>query len=199
LFYGRKPKVGRNLRIFGEIGIKITRAQVHHEKLNNKGNECIFVGYEDNHPQDAYRVFDLKNKTIMITRNVRWLGRTFGEYFKVSGEENLDDTNLEESDDEEFITIRGEERSEDIREVPKVEPSWVITRSRAPSRKKVPALLKMRARKGTSWQPILKLGTHRPSKKHITTQMNEKGSFGEKESRKRYPAWSRGEFGIRSQ
>jgi hypothetical protein len=52
----------------------ITRAQVHHEKLNNKGNEYIFVGYEDNRPQDAYRVFDLKNKTIMITRNVRWLG-----------------------------------------------------------------------------------------------------------------------------
>jgi hypothetical protein len=86
LFYGRKPKVGKNLRIFGEIGIKITRAQVHHEKLNNKGNECIFVGYEDNHPQDAYRVFDLKNKTIMITRNVRWLGQTFGEYFMLEME-----------------------------------------------------------------------------------------------------------------
>jgi hypothetical protein len=127
LFYGRKLKVGKNLRIFGEIGIKITRAQVHHEKLNNKGNECIFVGYEDNHSQDAYRVFDLKNKTIMIARNVRWLGRTFGEYFKVAGEKNLDDTSLVESDDEEeFITIRG-----DIREVPKVEPSRIITRSRA--------------------------------------------------------------------
>ena len=60
LFYGKRPKIGKDLRIFGEIGIKISRAQVHHEKLNNKGNECIFVGYEDNHPQDAYRVFDLK-------------------------------------------------------------------------------------------------------------------------------------------
>jgi hypothetical protein len=60
-------------------------------------------------------------------------------------------------------------------------------------RKKVPALMK--ARKGTLWQPISKLGTHRPSKKHIITQMKEKGSSGEKESRKRYPAWGRGEFG----
>jgi hypothetical protein len=85
LFHGKKPKFGRNLRIFGEIGIKITRAQVHHEKLNNKVNECIFVGYEDTHPQDAYRIFDLKNKTIMITRNVRWLGRPLENTSKFQG------------------------------------------------------------------------------------------------------------------
>jgi hypothetical protein len=38
---------------------------------------------------------------------------------------------LEESEDEEFITFRGEESPEEIREVPKVEPSQIITRSRA--------------------------------------------------------------------
>jgi hypothetical protein len=43
----------------------------------------------------------------------------------------MDDTNLEESEDEEFITFRGEERPEEIREVLKVEPSQHITRSRA--------------------------------------------------------------------
>jgi hypothetical protein len=77
------PKAGGNLKI------KITSTQVHHKKLNNKGNACIFVGNEDHHPQNAYRIFDLKNKIIIITRNVRWLGPTFGEYFKVSGEKNL--------------------------------------------------------------------------------------------------------------
>jgi hypothetical protein len=78
----------------------VTRSQVHHEKLNNKGNECVFLGYEDNHPQDAFRVLDLKNMTIMITRDVKWLGRTYGDHFKLENSKILEFTNLEESDEE---------------------------------------------------------------------------------------------------
>jgi hypothetical protein len=61
------------------------------------------VGYEDNHPQDAYRVLDLKNKTIMITRDMRWLGKTYGEYFGTQGPKNLENTDVEDSDDEGYI------------------------------------------------------------------------------------------------
>jgi hypothetical protein len=38
-------------------------------KLANKGSYCIFIEYEDNSPQDAYRVLDLKNLIFMIRRD----------------------------------------------------------------------------------------------------------------------------------
>jgi hypothetical protein len=106
MFYGKPSKMEKNLKIFGEIGIKMMRAQVHHEKLNNKGNECFSVGYEDNHPQDAYRVLDLKNKTIMLTQDARWLGKTYGEYFGTQGPKSLENTDAEDSDDEGYIILK---------------------------------------------------------------------------------------------
>jgi hypothetical protein len=58
-------------------------------------------------------------------------GGTFGEYSKVSGEKNLEITDLEESEDEEFITYKGKERTEKVREAPKLEPRVIIKRSKA--------------------------------------------------------------------
>ena len=44
-FYGKPSKMEQNLRIFGEIGVKVARAQVHLiEKLANKDSECLFIG-----------------------------------------------------------------------------------------------------------------------------------------------------------
>jgi hypothetical protein len=31
---------------------------------------------------DTFRVLGLKNKTVVLTRNVRWLGKTYGDYKK---------------------------------------------------------------------------------------------------------------------
>jgi hypothetical protein len=197
LFHGKKSKYGGNLSIFGEVGIKITRAQVHHDKLNSKGNECIFVRYEDNHPQDAYRIFDLKNKTIIITRNMRWLGKTFGEYFKVAGEKILDNTKLEESEDEEFITIREEEKPEEIREVPKVKHSQIITRSRAllDVLQESSSSSEDEGEEGNFLAANFEVGDPKPSRKLIISRMIQNGNSGEKGSKRRSQAWRRGEFG----
>jgi hypothetical protein len=80
------------------------------------------VGYEPNHPQDAYRVLDVKNKAIMITRDVRWLGKTYGECFGVQGPKNLKNTDMEESDDENYITLRVEKIGEEVMETKKRSP-----------------------------------------------------------------------------
>jgi hypothetical protein len=57
LFHRKGSRVEKNLRIFGEIGIKTARNQVNLvNKPQNKVSYFLFVGYEDNHPQDAYRV-----------------------------------------------------------------------------------------------------------------------------------------------
>jgi hypothetical protein len=51
----------------------------------------------------------------MITRDVRWLGKSYGEHFNLKTKKNLENTELESSDDEEFIAMKvGEEQIEEI-------------------------------------------------------------------------------------
>ena len=64
----------------------------------------------------------------MITRDVRWLGKSYGEYFKSSGKKLLEYTDLEDSEEEDSIIVRAAEI-----EVKKQieEPRTIITRSKA--------------------------------------------------------------------
>jgi hypothetical protein len=125
LFYGKSSKMEKNLRIFGEVGIKTARNQVNMvDKLQNKGSYCLFVGYEDNHPHDAYRVLDLKNLTIMITRDVRWLGKSYGSHFGNDENKLLEFTDLEDEDEDVVILHKPNETT-------KEEPRVIITRSKA--------------------------------------------------------------------
>jgi hypothetical protein len=109
------------LRIFGEIGVKISRTVGLPETILNKAND-------DNHPKDAYRVLDLKNKTVMITRNVKWLGRSYGDHFKLDSSKTIQDTELESSDNDEVILKPLEKPIPKRKEV--VESS-IVTRSKA--------------------------------------------------------------------
>ena len=68
---------------FRRSGIKTRNLYGLPEKIANNLNHCLFLGYEDNHPQDTFRVLDLKNK-VTFTRNVRWLGKIYGKFFKFS-------------------------------------------------------------------------------------------------------------------
>jgi hypothetical protein len=62
--------------------VKVDRNQVNMvEKLQNKGSLCLFVGYKKNHLENAYRVLDLKHITLMICRDVRWLGKSHNDHF----------------------------------------------------------------------------------------------------------------------
>ena len=52
----------------------------------------MFVGYEDNCPKGANMILDLKNNITMITRDVRWFGKCYGEYFNLQNKKIMDDT-----------------------------------------------------------------------------------------------------------
>jgi hypothetical protein len=82
-FCGKEAAYSQNLRIFGEVGIKLSKLYGLPEKLLNKGNHCLFLEYAEDHPNDTYRVLDLKNQSVMLTRYVRWLGKTHGEFLMV--------------------------------------------------------------------------------------------------------------------
>ena len=83
------------------------------------------------HLGDAYRVLDFKTKTVMITKDVRWIGKTYEEVFDVKIPKNLTNTDMGSSEDEseEEIFVKNLKRSDN--KVSKVEkkpqPSSIIT------------------------------------------------------------------------
>jgi hypothetical protein len=80
-YYGNESKITHNLKVFGEVGIKLSKIYGLPEKLSDKKNLCIMLGCPEDHPSDTYRVLDLKTQGVVLTRNVRWIGTTYGEYF----------------------------------------------------------------------------------------------------------------------
>ena len=67
------------MRLFGEVGIKQSKVYGLPEKQSIKGYHYIFLRYANDHPPDTYCVMDLITESVMLTRNVRWFGKAFGD------------------------------------------------------------------------------------------------------------------------
>lgn len=75
-FWGELPAFANHLRTWGEAGtIKLVTERT--TKVMDRGIQCMFVGYAQNHPGDCYRMFDPNTKRIHETRDVIWLRRMF--------------------------------------------------------------------------------------------------------------------------
>jgi hypothetical protein len=59
-----------NLRILGEVGVKVSNLYGLPEKIPSKGSTCLCLGNESNYPRDTYRE---------LTKSIKWPGMTFGE------------------------------------------------------------------------------------------------------------------------
>ena len=88
---------------FGEMCIATFKDKAHWAKLANQGTPSIWVGYAKNHPT-GYRIFNTKTKQIILTRDVTFLRKSYGEYSKVEKPVVLN-TSYEGSDDEEELEI----------------------------------------------------------------------------------------------
>jgi len=71
-FYKKEATYVRHLQTFGERGV-VHDAKTIKNKLDNRGEMCIFVGYADNHAGNVYRMFNPQTKRIWVTRDVRWI------------------------------------------------------------------------------------------------------------------------------
>ena len=49
-------------------------------KLNDRGTVGLFVGYPDNHADDVYRIFNIKTKQIIKSRDLVWLNLSYGNW-----------------------------------------------------------------------------------------------------------------------
>ena len=82
-FIGKNPRFLGNLCSFGEVGIVWdSKSQKMQGKLTDRGFRAIFVGYAENHAGDVYRMYNDKTGRITTTRDVRFIGKYFGEIKK---------------------------------------------------------------------------------------------------------------------
>ena len=85
-------------------------------KLENHGRTCVFVGYADKHAGDVYRMLNLKTNKIIMSRDILWLNKTFGEYFEIKKTHMIVIDNDDEDDDEENRENENEEENENPQE-----------------------------------------------------------------------------------
>jgi transposase InsO family protein len=82
-FYGTKAYYARSLREWGEIGIVTDEAKNKiNPKLDNKGHPCMLVNYAENHQSNVYRMWDLKTHRIVISRDILWLNKSYGDFIQ---------------------------------------------------------------------------------------------------------------------
>ena len=93
-FFKNQQKFVSHLRTFGEVGIVLDKKKIK-SKLSDRGFRAIFVGYADNHAGDVYKMYNPNTSKITMTRDVRFLGKYFGEYDE-STYDYEDDNNVEE-------------------------------------------------------------------------------------------------------
>jgi hypothetical protein len=79
LLYGEKPTLHNNFKIFGEVRVVTTKEKIQ-ANLSNQGTTCMFVGYKEHHSRDVYRTLNLTTNSIINTRDIIWLNKTYGEW-----------------------------------------------------------------------------------------------------------------------
>jgi hypothetical protein len=70
-FYGKNPKWMKYLRTWGEAGTVKVKTKTT-PKLADRGVQCIFIGYADDHDGEVYRMWNPKTERVHITRDVIW-------------------------------------------------------------------------------------------------------------------------------
>ena len=83
LWYDKIPSWLANLKVFGEIGIVHNHSTEIKAKLENRGFPAMFIGYPLNHKNDCFQFMNLNKGSIMLSRNVVWLNKSYGEFKKV--------------------------------------------------------------------------------------------------------------------
>ncbi len=79
--YNKQFKGLKNLRTFGEMCVVMTEKKIQ-GKLNDRGTVGLFVGYPDNYANGVYRIFNIKTKQIIKSRDLVWLNLSYGNWNK---------------------------------------------------------------------------------------------------------------------
>jgi len=102
-----------SMQKFGEICIATFKDNTHRAKLANQGTPGIWVGFANNHPTGTHRIFNPKTKRIILTGDVAFLNKSYGEFYKVEKPVILT-TSYEGSDDEEELEVVSKNNNSDL-------------------------------------------------------------------------------------
>jgi hypothetical protein len=100
LIFKNRAKGLMNLKRFGEMCVVTTKNKIQ-GKLSDKGTVCVFVGYAVNHADDVYRLLNPKTKSIIKSRDVVWLNKSYGAWIK-----SKNDTSVSDDSDNEIETLK---------------------------------------------------------------------------------------------
>jgi hypothetical protein len=53
-------------------------------KLQDRGKPAMFVGTTHEHTRDTYRFLSVRTNLIIMSRNVVWTGKSYGEYYNIN-------------------------------------------------------------------------------------------------------------------
>ena len=77
-FYGKISDYTKYLSNFVEMGVIRSIATVK-EKLEYQLKACMFLGYVQNHTGGTYRMLNLHTKHIVLSRDIIWIKKNYGE------------------------------------------------------------------------------------------------------------------------
>jgi hypothetical protein len=100
LMFNRLLKKPVKLREFGEMFVITTKDKIQ-SKLADKGTTCMFVGNGVDNTSDVYRFLNPNTERIIKSRDVIWLGKSFGTWTKSRNGVKID--KIGDSDNEEGI------------------------------------------------------------------------------------------------
>ena len=106
--FGVDANYAKHLRVFGEMCVVAdTDNKVGRTKIDPRGKISLFVGYSTQHAGDVYRLLNPKTSRVIHSRDVKWIGKTWAECYKIktidraSGYVDPDeDLQLEEEEDQ---------------------------------------------------------------------------------------------------
>ena len=125
--FGVDAKYAKHLRVLGEMCVVAdTDNKVGRTKIDPRGKISLFVGYSTQHAGDVYRLLNPKTSRVIHSRDVKWIGKTWTEFYKIkmidraSGHvDPEEDLQLEEDEDqdEQEEEIEPEEDEQEVIQV----------------------------------------------------------------------------------
>jgi len=76
LFYGSDAPYAQHLQVFGNLAIVKVLNMTN--KLSDRGKKAIFIGYADKHAGNVYRFINPDTNKIILSWDVKWLQRKYG-------------------------------------------------------------------------------------------------------------------------
>ena len=177
----KMPAYAKNLRTFGEMAVVKDNGSMMKGKLKNRGIVAMFVGYSEKHASKVYRFLKLDTNRIILSRDVTWLNKMYGDYNQNEEESELE---IEIDMDEELDKVK--KISMRRNQSPNYQEKFVISKRHIMMRRK---FMQMKTKsllvvplQVKKWKIILK--NHNHFKKHGTIQIQRTGKDKETPSEK---------------